>query len=219
MAFRKFATSVTAALAGACALTVIVGARQQTMKPQTGNDMGRMSDMGMGPKMTKAQKIANALTAAPASISDKATVLDYPSKEGMAPEVLRAGTNGWSCFPDMPDTKGNDPMCIDGPWMQWVDAYMAHKPVQIDKVGIGYMLAPGGGWGSNTDPYAMKETADNHWTHAGPHLMIVVPDTKALAGIPTDPGNGGPWVMFANTPYAHIMAPTTTSDMNMKMKH
>jgi hypothetical protein len=113
----------------------------------------------------------------------------------------------------MPDTKGNDPMCIDESWMKWVDAYLAHKPVQLDTVGIGYMLAPGGGWGSNTDPYAMKETPDNHWTHAGPHLMIVIPDIKALAGLPTDPANGGPWVMFANTPYAHIMAPTTMADM------
>lgn len=219
MAFPKLATGVTAGLALTCVLTVALGARQQTMKPQTGNEMGRMADNGMGPKMTKAQKIANALTAAPAAIGDKATVLDYPSKEGMAPEVIRPGTNGWSCFPDMPETKGNDPMCIDGPWMKWIEAYLAHKPVQIDKVGIGYMLAPGGGWGSNTDPYAMKETADNHWTHSGPHLMIVVPDTKTLAGISTDPANGGPWVMFPNTPYAHIMAPTTMADMKHDMKH
>lgn len=219
MAFPKLATSVTAGLTLACALTVALGARQQTMKPQTGNDMGRMQDTGMGAKMTKAQKIANALTAAPASISEKATVLDYPAKDGMAPEVLRPGTNGWSCFPDMPDTKGNDPMCIDGPWMKWVEAYLAHKPVQIDKVGIGYMLAPGGGWTSNTDPYAMKETAQDHFIHAGPHLMIVVPDTKALAGISTDPANGGPWVMFPNTPYAHIMAPTSAGDMKHDMKH
>lgn len=39
--------------------------------------------------------------------------------------------------------------------------------------------------------------------------MIVVPDLKSLAGMSTDPANGGPYVMFAGTPYAHIMAPTT----------
>jgi len=212
MAFSKLVMGVTAGLA--LTLTMGLVASQQTTKPAAGHDMGRMTDTGMGmKKMTKAEKIANALTAAPSSITDKATILDYPSKEGMAPDVLRPGTNGWSCFPDMPDTKGNDPMCLDEVWVQVFEGYFAHKPAQIDKVGIGYMLAPGGAWGSNTDPYAMKETPDNHWTHSGPHLMIAVPDTKALAGISTDPANGGPWIMFPNTPYAHIMAPTTAADM------
>src|SRR5262245_15080754 len=55
--------------------------------------------------MTKAQKIANAMTAAPASISEKAAVLDWPGDDGGQPMTLRAGTNGWSCLPDMPETK------------------------------------------------------------------------------------------------------------------
>ena len=28
-------------------------------------------------------------------------------------------------------------------------------------------------------------------------------------GLSTDPKNGGPWVMWKGTPYAHIMAPVT----------
>jgi len=171
-----------------------------------------MGDMKHDMKqMTKAQKIANAVSAAPAAISAKATVLDWPAKEGAKPETLRAGTNGWTCLPDMPDTKGNDPVCIDGPWMKWVDAYMAHKTPEISGVGIGYMLAPGGAWGSNSDPYGMQQTADNHWGHHQPHLMILVPDLKSLAGTSTDPANGGPYVMYAGTPYAHIMAPVSGS--------
>ena len=213
MALSKLLRRVTIGLTLGGSLTVALVARPQTTKPTTGQDMGRMMDSGAGTKMTKAQKIASALSAAPASISANATILDFPSKEGMAPPVLRAGANGWNCFPDMPDTKGNDPMCIDEPWMKWLEAYLAHKPVQIGTLGIAYILAPGGGWGSNTDPYATHETPDNHWGHAGPHLMIVVPDAKALTGISTDPANGGPWVMFANTPYAHIMAPTTAPAM------
>jgi hypothetical protein len=42
-------------------------------------------------------------------------------------------------------------------------------------------------------------------------MMIVVPDVKALDGISTDPSNGGPYVMYASTPYAHIMAPMTST--------
>jgi hypothetical protein len=80
------------------------------------------------------------------------------------------------------------------------------------------MLASGGGWGSNTDPYAMKATPDNQWHHAPPHMMILVPDLKSLTGIPTDPANGGPYVMYPGTPYAHIMAPSTSASMHMSMK-
>jgi hypothetical protein len=209
--------TVLAATGMTCLLTAFLVANQQSgqNKPMQGHDMSMAptkttkNDM----KMTKTQKIANAITAGPASITAKATVYDWPSKEGMAPEVLRPGTNGWSCFPDAPDTQGNDPLCVDEPWMGWFQAWLSKKNPQITRVGVGYMMAPGGGWGSNTDPFAMKGTPDNHWGQHTPHVMIVVPDTKALAGISTDPNNGGPYVMFPGTPYAHIMAPTTTSGM------
>jgi hypothetical protein len=206
--------TVIAATGMTCLLTAFLVASQQSgqqaSKPMQGHDMSMApktmkSDMK---KMTKAEKIANAIMAGPAGITTGAAVYDWPSKEGMAPELLRAGTNGWSCFPDFPDTKGNDPQCVDEPWMTWLQAYIAKKTPQINRVGIGYMMASGGGWGSNTDPFAMKEMPDNHWGHHSPHVMIVVPDTKALAGISTDPKNGGPYVMWAGTPYAHIMAPT-----------
>ncbi len=77
--------------------------------------------------MTKDQKIANAMTAAPASVSAKATILDWPAKEGEPPAVLRAGSNGWNCLPDMPESQGNDPMCVDQSWMKWIDAYTATR--------------------------------------------------------------------------------------------
>jgi len=212
--------TVIAATGMTCLLTAFLVASQQSgqqaSKPMQGHDMSMAPPKTMKndmKKMTKAEKIANAITAGPAGITAGAAVYDWPSKEGVAPELLRAGTNGWSCFPDFPDTKGNDPQCVDEPWMTWLQAYIAKKTPQINRVGIGYMMASGGGWGSNTDPFAMKETPDNHWGLHSPHVMIVVPDTKALTGISTDPKNGGPYVMWAGTPYAHIMAPTVA------MKH
>jgi hypothetical protein len=166
--------------------------------------------------MTTAQKIANAMSAAPSSISAKATILDWPADEKSEPMMLRQGSNGWSCLPDMADTEGNDPVCIDAPWMKWVQAYMSKTTPDVGRVGIGYMLAPGGAWGSNTDPFAMKMMADNHWGHHEPHLMIVVPDVKTLAGMSTDAKNGGPYVMYPGTPYAHIMAPIPSGTIPMK---
>jgi len=206
-------------LLGIAGIAVVAGLTVISVRGQGSTQgMGMKGMPGMaGKMMTKEQKIANAISAAPSSITNKATILDWPAKEGAEPTVLRAGTNGWNCLPDMPDTEGNDPVCIDKPWMQWVDAYLKHKSsTGITSVGIGYMLAPGGGSNSNTDPYAMTKTMDNHWAHHQPHLMIVVPDLKSLEGISTDPANGGPYVMFAGTPLAHIMAPVSTGSGMMK---
>lgn len=158
-------------------------------------------------KMSNSAKIQNAMSAAPSSISKNATILDWPSKEGEQMPTLRQGKNGWTCLPDMPDTPGNDPMCLDEPWMMWADAWMHKKPLTNAKMGFGYMLQQNTAE-SNTDPYAKGPAADNEWMEKGvPHLMVLVPDDKNLQGLPTDPHQGGPWVMWRNTPYVHVMAP------------
>jgi hypothetical protein len=175
--------------------------------------MEKTMPMAKTAMMSTAQKIADATSAAPATISGKATIFDWPAKEGAQPAVIRKGTNGWSCFPDMPQSEGHDPMCLDGPWMKWIEAYTTKTTPNVGGVGVGYMIAPGGAWGSNSDPYATMKMADNHWGHHDPHLMIVVPDLKSLAGMSTDPANGGPYVMYQGTPYAHIMAPVTPAMM------
>jgi hypothetical protein len=154
-----------------------------------------------------AKKIAGAMSAAPMDVARDATIMDWPAAEGAQPRTLRAGTNGWTCFPDMLATEGNDPACFDATWMKWGQAYMAHQPPAVDRVGVSYMIAPGGGMGSNTDPYATARTADNDWGRDPPHLMILVPDPASLAGYPTKRGGAGPWVMFPGTPYAHLMVP------------
>jgi hypothetical protein len=71
-----------------------------------------------------------------------------------------------------------------------------------------YMLA-GGTDASNTDPYATKPTAANHWIKTGPHVMIVGGDESFLAQYPknADPDTSAPYVMWAGTPYQHLMTP------------
>jgi hypothetical protein len=154
-----------------------------------------------------AAKIANAMSAAPRSISANATILDWPATEGAKPAVLRAGSNGWVCYPDMPMSEGNDPSCLDSTWQSWADALTSRTAPKTDRVGVAYMIAPGGAWGSNTDPYATERTAENEWGFDPPHLMILVPDLKTLEGVPSSRENGGPYVMFRGTPYAHVMVP------------
>ncbi len=147
----------------------------------------------------RAAVVANALSAAPASISGAAAVMDW---EG---NTLREGTNGWTCFPDPPNMT-DAPMCFDQAWLAWADAWQNQGPVAIDRAGIAYMLQGDAG-ASNTDPYAEGPTDDNEWVVTGPHLMLIVPDPSELDGLPTDPDNGGPWVMWKGTPYAHVMIP------------
>lgn len=157
--------------------------------------------------MDKDAKIRSATSAAPHSIADKATIKDWPAKEGGEMPVLRQGSNGWTCFPDMPSTSGNDPMCLDEPWLAWADAWMNKKPLKNTRMGFGYMLQQNAA-DSNTDPFAKGPTPDNEWMEQGvPHLMILVPEEQALQGLPTDHHQGGPWVMWRGTPYVHIMAP------------
>lgn len=161
-------------------------------------------------KSTKA-KIANAMTAAPRSISGGATIMDWPATEGAEMATIRAGTNGWTCMPDLPSTKGNDPMCVDDQWMSLMHALMTKATPKVSRAGIAYMIAPGGAYTSNTVPFAPKATPDNEWGFDPPHVMLLVTDPKALEGIPTTRQSGGPWVMWRGTPYAHIMVPLAST--------
>jgi hypothetical protein len=133
-------------------------------------------------------------------------VMDWPSTPGGKLSQLRAGNNGWTCFPDYPATPGDDPMCADAEWMKYMDAYMAQKLPHVTQVGYAYMLADSLE-GSNTDPYAEKATPDNQWHKDGPHVMVLYPNMKQYDDLTTDWQNGGPYVMYKGTPYAHVMWP------------
>jgi hypothetical protein len=153
---------------------------------------------------TDAQKIANAVTAAPSFISEKATIMEWQSSKAV---TLRAGTNGWTCMPTNPAKEGNEPMCVDDEWMSFINALQTKAMPHVKRVGVGYMIAPGGAPGSNTNPFAKEATPDNEWGYDPPHVMLLVSDLHEVEGIPTKRQSGGPWVMWAGTPYAHIMVP------------
>ena len=156
---------------------------------------------------TSADKITNAMSAAPSMIAKNATVLDWPAKDGGEVPVLRKGANGWTCLPDFPVSPGNDPMCMDANAMQWAQAWMGKKEPKIAQAGIGYMLQ-GGSDASNTDPFAQKPAAGDDWMNAPPHVMIFPAGGKVDPAVyGTNPDSGGPWVMWAGTPYQHLMVP------------
>jgi len=75
------------------------------------------------------------------------------------------------------------------------------------KVGFMYMLA-GGTDASNTDPYSERPRRGDPWVQTGPHLMVVGSEA-ILRGYPSGPrpNTAQPYVMWAGTPYQHLMAP------------
>ncbi|WP_207005646.1 hypothetical protein [Trinickia mobilis] len=126
-------------------------------------------------------KIRNALSGGPTTIAEHATVIDWPTNmmDGMShTRVLRKGTNGWTCLPDMPGRPQHDPMCVDETTMKWLTATLAGKKPDIDRAGLSFMLdgeareQGGEHITSDKDPSQVKK-----WVYIGPHIMIVLPDS------------------------------------------
>jgi len=145
--------------------------------------------------------IKNALSAGPDWITDKATVtlMEMSGDGHMTERVLRQGSNGWTCMPDVPGRPQHDPMCGDETMMKWLKAVMAGEKPNIDRVGVSYMLLGEARQGQNVpgakDPSKVKE-----WFYIGPHIMIVLPDSDmaALQGINQDLSQDGAYVTSIN---------------------
>jgi hypothetical protein len=143
--------------------------------------------------------MTQALSAAPAAVAKDAAVVRMENDGKM--RTLRAGKNGFTCM-----IMGTDKMCNDANSMEFIHAVMTHTPPP-EKFGISYMLAADDG-GSNTDPYATRKTADNHWIVTGPHIMVVGPPSKTLGYTEAkDPDPTQPYMMWVGTPYEHAMIP------------
>ncbi|MCR8915524.1 hypothetical protein [Marinobacter panjinensis] len=149
---------------------------------------------------TKEEKIELAMSAGPAQVSENATIMD------MDGTILREGSNGWTCMPSI-SPELEVPMCSDATWMAVLDAVGNKAPFETTKVGISYMLG-GDAPTNNEDPFDTTQDPGESWVTEGPHLMIIAPHPEeTLEGMSNDPNVGGPYIMWKNTPYAHIMVP------------
>lgn len=152
----------------------------------------------------ESDKRQEALSATWPGMVEDATVVDWEGK------MLQEGSNGYTCLPTPPTMVGRAPMCLDEVWQAWAEAWQNKAPFTAERLGFAYMLQGDEG-ASNIDPYAEEATDDNQWIEEGPHLMIIAPP-ELLEGMPTDPDNGGPYVMWKGTDYQHIMVPVGTRD-------
>ncbi len=145
----------------------------------------------------KMATIANAESAAPASVTANATI---KAADGT---VLRKGSNGYTCYPQQAII---GPMCNEAVWDGLIGAMLNKQEFSSDTFSVSYMLAGEGSaiGNSNSDPYATEPENSEDWIKEGPHLMIVVPNRATLKGMSRNT-NDPVYVMWADTPYAHIM--------------
>lgn len=193
-------TTPLAALAAALLFVVVGGVT--AAQPGAAQEYNPTAQPGTD-SVTPAQKqalIQSALAAAPESVAANAAVIAVGADGKMM--ELRPGTNGFTCIPDNPGSPGKDPMCLDKQGMLWVQSLMNHEPRPASTApGFAYMLQ-GGSDISATDPWAKPTT---EFVESPPHWMLLWPvDTKAT-GFPTTPKKTGSWIMWAGTPYAHLM--------------
>jgi hypothetical protein len=150
-------------------------------------------------------------SAAPSYIGDYASVI------GTSGDVLRVGTNGWTCQSGNPrpiPKKGWESahqamaVCHDDEGMKWMMAYMSGTKPKMDRDSYMWML--NGDMGEdNTTPgvFNKEDSTPGEWIESGPHLMLMPKDPANLKNFSTDFTTGAPYVMFAGTDYAHLMIP------------
>jgi hypothetical protein len=153
--------------------------------------------------MSDSDYMAKVATGAPGPVVHSATIVREGPNGTM--RMLQTGSNGFTCMMVF-----DAPMCADHNAILWAQALHAHTAPPAG-TGLAYMLAGDSGT-NNVDPYASGAHARDHWVTQGPHIMIVGPDVASM-GYPmnADPDNTAPYVMWANTPYAHLMIPVSVS--------
>jgi hypothetical protein len=148
-----------------------------------------------------------AATAAPASIADRATYY-YLDPEGVFMQ-LSEGTNGlWCIAPSLALRGPRVPMCGDAVALEWLRAWIDGREPTPGAPGIIYALA-GGRDASAVNPLKAEPDGNLPWIETGPMMMIVNPPDAELALYPATehPDTSMPYVMWSETPFAHLRLP------------
>jgi hypothetical protein len=138
---------------------------------------------------------------APARISEKAAIVRMEPKGKVT--TLRPGNNGFTCtlIPD----ESHAPFCGDRKALQWILAAMSEQPRPPATGGIAYMAKGGLHYETPQGKIVMHPSSQTKTAKEPPHWMLLTPMNPATTGIPSHPNAGGTYIMFAGTPYAHLM--------------
>jgi hypothetical protein len=150
-----------------------------------------------------AQYITTAESGAPAAIAGKAAIVKIDPKGTLT--TVRAGTNGFTCFVGVPGDP-DAPFCGDANAITWIVSAASGKPKPTNTApGIAYMAQGGVHYETAAGEIVMEPRPGTTKVDEPPHWMLMWAFEAGASGLPTTPNPAGVYIMFAGTPYAHLM--------------
>lgn len=155
-------------------------------------------------KMSNNEQIELARSAAPPSISKNAAIMildkDLKYKE------VRNGSNGFTCYSDLDKIDVPVPSCMDAAAVQWWNDFVGQKPQPTNTVpGIAYMAKGALRFEKDGKIFISWNEPGTKRRKEPPHWLILWPFDHKSTKIPTYPGTFGTFIMYAGTPYSHLM--------------
>ncbi len=158
--------------------------------------------------MSHQQVVEAAMAGGPASIARDAAIAWVDSAGTM--HQMQPGTNGFTCFIARPDPF-HGPLCGDANAVAVFTAMLkgASAPPAISAPGIMYMAGGGVHYEDAQGNVLMEHDLSPHAPGSRrviepPHWMLMWNYTAA-SGLPTRENASGVYIMFAGTPWAHLM--------------
>ena len=153
--------------------------------------------------MSEKEQTALALRAAPKHIAKQAGVMVF-GKDGVLTEVKKS-ENGFTCIPTVMNLPVPDPICMDAAAHQWMRDIMNNAPKPSNTIpGIAYM-AHGGSHFEKDHKVVMQKEDGAQIVKEPPHWMVMWPFDPGATKLPTTPNPSGSYIMFGDSPYAHLM--------------
>jgi hypothetical protein len=154
-------------------------------------------------KMSDRDFIMKATAGAPQSISAHAAVARLGA-DGKLTQI-RQGTNGFTCS-ILPASDGSAPFCGDKHAWEWFSSALTKRPRPTNtEPGVAYMMQGGVHHETANGEIVMEPGANTKEVKEPAHWMLMWPIDPSTSGLPTRPNPMGVYVMFAGTPYAHLM--------------
>ena len=173
-----------------------------TLAPAADKQSGKKSTVKDVKAMSEKDQTALALSAAPTRVSKHAGVMIY-GVDGKLTEVRKSG-NGFVCIPTVMNLPDPDPMCMDAAGYQWLTDITSNAPKPSNTVpGIVYMAR--GGSHFEKDGKVVMSGEGAKVVKEPPHWMVMWPFEAAASQLPTIPNSSGVYIMFQDSPYAHLM--------------
>ena len=158
--------------------------------------------------MSHQQVVEAAMAGGPASVSRNATIGWVDSTATF--HQMQAGTNGFTCFISRPDPIAG-PVCADSNAMAFFIAMFKGQPAPpaMSAPGMSYMARGGSHYedaaGNVLMEHDLHHSATSKRVLEPPHWMLMWHYDPATSGLPVKENAAGVYIMFAGTPYAHLM--------------